>query len=242
MGQWSSSHLTMPSDPIISSLEKTINTRFRNRDLLLQSLTHRSAVRGRNHAQSYERLEFLGDAVLELAVTEFLYATSNKPEGELTNWRSVLVRGETLAEVAREIRLGDAIIMSKSEASSGGREKDSTLADALEALIGAMYLDQGFDGARVFIDAFILSRLRELLAKGEDRDAKSLFQERAQEELGITPLYKVLEEKGPDHDKIFTVAVCLGKEEIAEGTGPSKQKAEQAAAEQGLKKKSWERK
>lgn len=232
----------MSNTPDLSHLEKTIGLKFRNKDLLLQSLTHRSAVRGGNRAKSYERLEFLGDAVLELAVTEFLYTISEKPEGELTNWRSALVKGETLATVAEEICLGDYLIISRGEDASGGREKVSTLADVLEALIGAMYLDQGFDAARLFIDTFILSKLRDLLAKGEDRDAKSLFQECSQDELGITPSYQVMEESGPDHDKEFTIGVFIDQEKIAEGKGPSKQKAEQSAAEAGLKKKKWGRK
>ncbi|HLC76534.1 MAG TPA: ribonuclease III [Candidatus Peribacterales bacterium] len=232
----------MSATPDLTALEKTIGVKFRNKELLLQALTHRSAVRGENRSKSYERLEFLGDAVLELAVTEFLYAISSKPEGELTNWRSALVKGETLATIAREIQVGNYLIMSRGEDTSGGREKSSTLADVVEALIGAMYLDQGFDPTRIFIDTFILSKLRELLAKGEDRDAKSVFQENAQDKLGITPTYQVLEEIGPDHDKTFTIGVFIGEEKIAEGTGPSKQKAEQDAAEKGLKKKKWGRK
>ena len=232
----------MPDSPALPALEKTMGVKFRNKDLLLQALTHRSAVRGGDRAKSYERLEFLGDAVLELAVTEFLYAISSKPEGELTNWRSALVKGETLAVIARELGIGAYLIMSRGEDASAGREKTSTLSDVIEALIGALYLDQGFDATRVFIDTFILSKLRELLAKGEDRDAKSIFQENAQDELGITPTYQVLKEVGPDHDKIFTIGVFLGEEKIADGTGPSKQKAEQDAAEKGLKKKKWIRK
>ena len=219
-----------------------MGTKFRNKELLLQALTHRSAVRGEDSKKSYERLEFLGDAVLELAVTEFLYAISSKPEGELTNWRSALVKGETLAGIAKEIKVGKYLLMSRGEDASGGREKDSTLADVIEALIGALYLDQGFDATRIFIDTFILSKLRELLAKGEDRDSKSVFQERAQEELGVTPTYRVMEEIGPDHDKMFTVGVFLGDQKVAEGKGASKQKAEQSAAEAGLRKKKWLRK
>ena len=219
-----------------------MGTKFRNKELLLQALTHRSAVRGEDRKKSYERLEFLGDAVLELAVTEFLYAISSKPEGELTNWRSALVKGETLAGIAKEIQVGKYLLMSRGEDASGGREKDSTLADVIEALIGALYLDQGFDATRIFIDTFILSKLRELLAKGEDRDSKSVFQERAQEELGVTPTYRVMEEIGPDHDKMFTVGVFLGDQKVAEGKGASKQKAEHSAAEAGLRKKKWLRK
>ncbi len=225
----------------LTKLEKTIGIKFRNKDLLAQSLTHRSAVRGNDYNKSYERLEFLGDAVLELAVTEYLYATSDKPEGELTNFRSALVKGEHLAVIAREIDLGTYLIMSKGEEESGGRKKESTLADALEALIGAMYLDRGFKKTQKFIDEFILCKLSGLLAKGMDRDAKSMFQEEAQEHLGITPDYKVLKEVGPDHNKIFTVALMIGKQKVSEGTGASKQKAEQAAAEKGLKAKGWGR-
>jgi ribonuclease III len=225
-----------------SSLEKTIGIKFRNKELLAQSLTHRSAVRGNGEQGSYERLEFLGDAVLELAVTEYLFATSSKPEGELTNRRSALVQGEHLAQVAREIQLGKYIILSRGEEASGGRDKSSTLADALEALIGAMYLDLGLEKTKQFINTFILSKLQELLAKGMDRDAKSLFQEEAQEHTGITPNYEVLKEIGPDHDKVFTVAVFVENEKVSTGTGASKQKAEQDAAEKALKKKGWERK
>jgi ribonuclease III len=228
--------------PALNRLEKTIGIRFRDKELLAQSLTHRSAVRSDSGQGSYERLEFLGDAVLELAVTEFLFATSSKPEGELTNFRSALVQGEHLASIAKEIQLGDYLILSHGEEASGGREKSSTLADALEALIGAIYLDQGLEETKVFIDAFILSKLKALIAQGKDRDAKSLFQEEAQEKTGITPTYEVLKEVGPDHDKIFTVALMLGSEKIAVGKGPSKQKAEQEAAEKGLEKKKWGRK
>ncbi len=223
----------------LTPLEKTIGLSFRNKDLLKQSLTHRSA--GRSGKSDNERLEFLGDAVLELAVTECLFNMSNKPEGELTNWRSALVKGKHLAKVAREIKIGDFLFMSRGEEKSGGRDKDSTLANALEALIGAMYLDQGWEKTRDFIDANILISLRDILAKGEDRDAQSIFQEIAQEKLGITPDYKVLSEAGPDHNKLFTVAVCIGKEKVATGTGSSKQRAEQEAAEEGLRKKGWKR-
>lgn len=225
-----------------AKLEKIIGVKFRDKELLAQSLTHRSACKAGNEAGSYERLEFLGDAVLELAVTEYLFATSSKPEGELTNFRSALVQGEHLATVAKEIGLGDYLILSHGEETSGGRDKDSTLADALEALIGAMYLDQGIEKAKEFIDTFIISKLKDLLAKGKDRDAKSTFQEEAQENTGITPTYEVQKEIGPDHDKVFTVALMLGQEKVAVGKGPSKQKAEQDAAEKGLQKKEWGRK
>ena len=226
---------------MLSKLEKTIGIKFKNKDLLNQALTHRSAARDPN-VQSYERLEFLGDAVLELAVTEFLFENSDKPEGELTNWRSALVQGEHLAEIAREINLGEYINLSRGEDASGGRKKESTLADSLEALIGAMFLDRGFKKTKIFIDSFIICKLRTLIAQGKDKDAKSAFQEIAQEKMGTTPNYEVLNEEGPDHNKIFTVTAYIGEEKISEGTGPSKQKAEQMAAEQGLKAKGWNKK
>lgn len=207
--------------------------------MLLQALTHRSAVRETQAYGQNERLEFLGDAVLELVATEYLFTISGKSEGELTNWRSALVQGDHLAEVARELNLGKYLFMSRGEEASGGREKPSTLANAVEALIGALYLDKGLEVARKFCEEFILEDLEELLAQGKHRDEKSVFQENAQDKLGITPHYQVMVEEGPDHDKKFTSAVFLGDEKVAEGSGNSKQKAEQAAAKEGLKVKSW---
>ena len=186
-----------------------------------------------------ERCEFLGDAVLELIVTEYLYQYEDKTEGEMTNWRSALVKGEHLASVAQELKLGEYLFMSRGEEASGGRDKTSTLANSLEALIGAIYLDQGFDAAKKFGNEYILVRLNQLMAQGKDRYEKSLFQEKAQEKLGITPHYEVLDEEGPDHDKVFTCGVFLGEEKVAEGTGNSKQRAEQAAAKEGLWIKKW---
>ncbi len=223
-------------------LEKAIGVTFRDKELLAQSLTHRSAAHGGKGRGNNERLEFLGDAVLELAVTEFLYSVSSRPEGELTNWLSALVQGEQLAEVARELTLGKYLFLSRGEEASGGRDKSSTLANALEALIGAIYLDQGLLRTKEFIDRFILSNLRDLLAQGKDRDPKSVFQECAQEKVGVTPTYTVLREVGPDHDRVFTIAAFIGEEEVAQGTGSSKQRAEQDAAERALKKKKWSKK
>ena len=220
-------------------LEKAIDVVFRRKELLAQALTHRSAVRESRANGHNERLEFLGDAVLELASTEYLYHLSEKPEGELTNWRSALVQRENLAAVARDIKLGEYLIMSRGEEASGGRDRDSTLANGLEALIGAIHLDRGFDTAKEFCHRFILGRLQGLLKQGKDRDEKSVFQECAQEKFGITPHYETLEAIGPDHEKIFTCAVFIGKEEIAKGQGNSKQRAEQAAAKAGLKAKGW---
>ncbi len=221
------------------ALEKTIDFHFRNRELLVQSLTHRSAVRESKRIGHNERLEFLGDAVLELAATEYLYHLSEKPEGELTNWRSALVQREHLAAVARDLQLGLYLMISRGEEASGGRDRPSTLANAVEALIGAIYLDKGFEAAKEFCYKFILRRLEGLLAAGKDRDEKSVFQERAQEKYGITPHYETVDAVGPDHNKDFTCAVYIGEEKVAEGKGNSKQRAEQAAAKAGIKAKGW---
>lgn len=220
-------------------LEKSMGVRFRDRDLLAQSLTHRSAVKESRLCGHNERLEFLGDAVLELAATEYLYHLSSRPEGELTTWRSALVKRENLATVARELKLGEYLSLSHGEEASGGRDRDSNLANALEAVIGALYLDQGFDSAKSFCHSFILHRLRELIASGKDRDEKGIFQEEAQDRLGITPHYETLSEVGPDHDKCFTCAVYVGTEKVAEGCGNSKQRAEQEAAKAALRIKGW---
>lgn len=220
-------------------LEKTIGISFRDKDVLVQSLTHRSAVRESKRAAHNERLEFLGDAVLELVATDYLYHLSDKPEGELTNWRSALVQREHLAVVARELKLGEYLLLSRGEEASGGRDRDSTLANALEALIGALYIDRGFEAAEAFCRQFILRRLEGLLAAGKDRDEKSMFQEKAQEKYGITPHYETLDAEGPDHQKEFTTAVFIGTEKVAEGKGMSKQRSEQAAAKAGLKAKGW---
>jgi ribonuclease III len=221
------------------NLEKTIGIMFKNKDLLAQSLTHRSAVRETRSLGHNERLEFLGDAVLELVTTDYLFHIGQKTEGEMTNLRSALVNRENLSSVAKEISLGDYLHLSKGEERSGGREKDSTLSNALEALIGALYLDQGFEAASQFCNEFILTRLQALQAAGKHVDEKSSFQEKAQETEGLTPHYEVLEQEGPDHEKTFTCGVFIGEEKIAEGTGNSKQKAETAAAAAGLKAKGW---
>lgn len=220
-------------------LERAIDCPFRKKDILAQALTHRSAVRETRLHGHNERLEFLGDAVLELVTTEYLYHLSSKPEGELTNWRSALVQREHLAAVGRELKLGEYLLMSRGEEASGGRERDSLLANALEAVIGAIYLDRGFEAASVFCHKFILQRLHGLLAQGKDRDEKSLFQEKAQDKMGITPHYETIASEGPDHEKIFTCGVFIGKEKVAEGSGSSKQRAEQAAAKAGLRAKGW---
>ncbi len=229
----------MSNPTSLIGLERTTGVRFKNKDLLHQALTHRSALRERAKHGHNERLEFLGDAVLQLIATEYLYHLSDRPEGELTNWRSALVQGDHLYEVAMEMKLGEYLTLSRGEDSSGGRMKKSNLANAVEAFIGAMFLDQGLDEARSFIHRFILVHLKQLIAKGKHRDEKSVFQEIAQEKTGLTPTYSLISESGPDHSKIFVSAVCIGEEKIATGEGNTKQKAEQEAAKAALKEKGW---
>ena len=225
----------------LPSLEKKIGIKFNDEKLLQQALVHRSYLNenpefaiGQN-----ERLEFLGDAVLELAVTEYLYRNYPNPEGELTNWRAALVNAKTLAEVAIDLNLNDHVLLSRGEAKDSGRARNYILANALEALIGAIYYDQGMEKATEFVNKNVLVRLPAILEQGSYRDAKSKFQEEAQERVGVTPSYEVMAEWGPDHAKHFKVGVFLEDELVAEGEGPSKQEAQQKAAENGLKKKGW---
>lgn len=220
-------------------LEKKLNINFKNKNLLKQAFVHKSFLNenpdfGLDHN---ERLEFLGDAVLELAVTEYLYDNYPNPEGELTNWRSALVKGETLSDVSDKLGFNDYLYLSRGEAKGNGRARQLILANTFEAVIGAIYLDQGMEGAEKFIKHQILVLLPEILKSELHVDPKSKFQEIAQEKTGITPQYKALKEEGPDHDKTFTVGVFLGEKKMGEGTGPSKQSAEIQAAEQALTKK-----
>ena len=229
----------MPFD--VSGLEKEIGTKFKDKNLLLQALTHRSYLNENPDwaLDHNERLEFLGDAVLELVVTEYLYLNFPNPEGEMTNWRAALVNANMLSEVSVKFNLNQFILLSRGEAKDTGRARQYILANAVEALIGAVYLDQGYEVSKKFIHAFILDELNRIIEKRLYRDAKSLFQEKAQEKVGITPSYEVLEEWGPDHARQFKVGVFLEKEIVAEGEGPSKQEAQQSAAEKALAKKRW---
>ncbi|MDO8617443.1 MAG: ribonuclease III [Candidatus Uhrbacteria bacterium] len=228
--------------PDLTPLEERLGHTFRDQSLLLQAITHRSYINEHpDFAYAHnERLEFLGDAVLELIVTEYLYKNYANPEGDLTNWRAALVNAKTLAAISQDIHFEEFLLLSKGEA----RDKDSKarmyiLANAIEAIIGAIYLDGGTVAAGKFIQKFILSQLKQILELELYVDAKSKFQETAQEMLGITPTYKVLEEKGPDHLKEFTVGIFLDKEMVAVGRGSSKQEAQVAAAEAGLDAKGW---
>ena len=223
--------------PDLAEFEALIGVEFDDKNLLQQVFVHRSYL---NEHRSFtlghnERLEFLGDAVLELVVTEYLYTTYPNPEGELTNWRSALVKGETLAIVASELGFAEYLMLSYGEAKSGGRAKNLILANAFEALVGAMYLDMGYKPCQEFIGRTILSRLKDILDNQLFIDPKSRLQELTQEKFSITPSYQVLGEEGPDHAKQFLVGVFLGEKEIARGTGASKQSAQVSAAENALK-------
>jgi len=222
-------------------LEQKINIKFTNRKLLENVFIHKSYLNeiSNNDLEDNERLEFLGDAVLELVVTEFLYLNYKNAEGELTNWRSALVKGEHLAKVANELQLGKYLFLSRGEENSGGRKKNYLLANTLEAFIGAIYLDKKYEVAKEFINQFIIKYLEEIIEQKKHIDAKSLFQEMAQEKLAITPEYRLESEEGPDHSKIFTMGAYLGDELISTGEGPSKQKAEVQAADRALEKKGW---
>lgn len=226
-----------------SPLERMIGVKFKNQNYLIQSVVHRSYINEHptfelNHN---ERLEFLGDAVLEIIVTEFLYHQfPDTPEGELTNWRASLVNAKMLADIAVEIGLEPFLYLSKGESKDvNSKARHFILANALEALIGAIYLDQGIKKSKDFIMKFILSKLDNILQNKLYQDPKSKFQEKAQEFLKITPHYKVISEKGPDHAKEFEVGLYLGENLIAKGLGTSKQEAQVDAAVKGLKKKKW---
>ncbi|GMU25921.1 ribonuclease III [Candidatus Uhrbacteria bacterium UHB] len=225
-----------------SELEKQLGYTFKDQSLLTQALTHRSYIN--EHADfpypHNERLEFLGDAVLELIVTEYLYSHYENPEGDLTNWRAALVNAKTLAGIANQLHFEEYLLMSRGEAKdANSKARMYILANAIEAIIGAIYMDGGNDAAKGFIDRHILSHLDFILKNELYIDPKSKFQETAQELLGITPSYKVLEETGPDHAKEFTVGVFLEKELVAVGKGTSKQEAQISAAEAGLEEKGW---
>ncbi len=227
--------------PDLKTLEKKINIKFNNQDLLQQSLVHRSYLNEnpKFDLEDNERLEFLGDAVLELSVTDYLYRNYPNPEGDLTNWRAALVNAKMLAKIAHQIGLNKYLLLSRGEANDTGRARQYILANAMEAVIGAIYLDQGYEISSQFIENEILKELSDIIKEKLYQDPKSSFQEESQERVSLTPTYRVLEESGPDHAKDFIIGVYLGKEEIAQGKGASKQEAQEHAAEEALKKKGW---
>ncbi len=226
-----------------SKFEERAGVMFADKALLRQAFTHRSYInenRGSN-LEHNERLEFLGDAVLELVITDFLYnRMKESDEGELTSLRSALVNADTCAKVAQNLGANDFLLLSKGESKDTGRARQYILANTLEAIIGAIYIDQGYEVAKAFILNNITPLTEDVLAEGKWIDAKSLFQEKAQEFVGHTPVYKTVKETGPDHDKHFTVRVSVGDEVYGEGEGKSKQDAEQEAAKNALKAKGWE--
>ncbi|OGI22528.1 MAG: ribonuclease III [Candidatus Moranbacteria bacterium RIFCSPHIGHO2_01_FULL_55_24] len=222
-------------------LKSTLGITIGNTDLYQEALTHRSYL---NEHRDYpfphnERLEFLGDAVLELVVTRHLFDRFPNPEGELTSFRAALVNGEMLSKIGKELGVEQFLLMSRGESKDTGRARSYLIANAVEAVIGALYLDQGYDAAKVFIEQRILTHLEEVMEQGLYTDPKSRFQEMAQEKTGITPNYGVLREWGPDHDRHFVAGVFLEDELVAEGEGTSKQEAQREAAKKGLEAKGW---
>lgn len=226
----------------LSKIEKKMGVVFNDKDLLKQAFTHRSYLNENkkldlNHN---ERLEFLGDAVLELVTTIFLYKKyPNKTEGDLTSLRSALVNTISISEAAFEIGFNDYLLLSKGESKDTGRARQYILANTFEAVVGAIYLDKGYDSANDFIKKFLLEKIDRIVEEGLWIDSKSKLQEIVQEKFSITPSYEILKEDGPDHNKTFTVVVSYGKGKTAEGVGKSKQEAEQDAARVVLVSENW---
>ncbi len=220
----------------INELQEIIGISFNNPLLLKTALTHCSYINEHKSTNEHnERLEFLGDAVLELIVSDYLFREYPKrPEGELTSFRAALVRTESLAHTAKELNIGKYLLLSKGEERTGGREKEYLLANAYEAIIGAIYLDQGYSESKHFVLNSLTGKLSNIIKKRLDIDSKTKIQEISQEKYKITPVYEVISEVGPDHEKTFTVVVKIDEKIIGEGIGPSKQKAEEMAAAEGL--------
>ena len=227
----------------LTKLQTLLNVQFSDTAVLLSAVTHRSYLNEHREAtwEHNERLEFLGDAVLELVVTDYLFNKyPEKPEGELTAVRAALVNTVSLSATSEQLGINQYLLMSKGEAKDTGRARQYILANAFEACIGAIYMDQGYEVAKEFIAARLFSKTEEIVHKRLWQDAKSRFQELAQEQMSVTPTYETIAQDGPDHDRVFTIGVYLKKELIAEGKGCSKQEAEQQAAEQAVKVKGWQ--
>ena len=233
----------------IKDLDKALNLHFNDIALLETAFTHRSVMNettqgsrkikgaGAEKRIHNERLEFLGDAVLELIISEYLFHTyPNHPEGDLTSFRAATVRTETLADTARKLHLGDYLRMSKGEALTGGRDKDYLLANTFEALLGAIYIDQGYEACKDFVHKHLVPKIQTIVENRLDIDAKTKFQEVAQAHFRQTPTYKLVKAEGPDHDRTFTMEVYVGKKAFGKGVGKTKQRAEEAAAKEGLTK------
>jgi ribonuclease-3 len=225
-------------------LEKKLGVEFKNKNLLRHAFTHRSYLNENPDLklEHNERLEFLGDAVVELIVTSHLYKEyPEKSEGDLTNWRAALVNAKMLTSVAEELGFNDFLLLSRGESKELGKARAYILANSFESFMGALYLDSGYELCDEFIKKNLLKNLPEIIRDGSYKDAKSKFQEESQERVSITPNYKVIKEFGPDHEKSFIVGVYLNDELVAEGEGSSKREAESAAAELALEVKKWVR-
>ena len=225
-----------------SKFEERVGFVFKDKELIERAFTHRSFLNENRSTdrKHNERLEFLGDAVLELVITDFLYNKyPERPEGELTAFRASLVNTQSISASATELGMNDFLLLSRGESKDTGRARAYILANAFEAFIGALYLDQGYDAAQKFLADTLFPKIDTIVEKRLWQDAKSFFQEKAQEEHGVTPTYELVDEAGPDHDKKFIVAVLIADKRIAQGEGKSKQEAEQEAARKGLEVKNW---
>ena len=228
----------MDLTPYREFAKDVLGLEFENIDTFVTALTHRSYVNEhkKSATEHNERLEFLGDAVLELVVTDYLFANYDEPEGILTSWLSSLVRTESIGAAGESVGYAPLVRMSKGEKNGSDRARLQILANAFEAVVGAIYLEFGYDTASDFIHKNIIVKLDDILREGSWRDPKSHLQEVSQRIDGHTPIYRVLEEDGPDHDKVFTLGVFVGEKQMGQGTGPSKQAAQQAAAKAALEK------
>lgn len=229
--------------PLVAQFADRLNLKFKDLSILEQAFIHRSYLNEHKEIilQHNERLEFLGDAVLELAVTDYLFHKyPDKDEGDLTAFRAALVNAVTLSEVAADLKMNDYLLLSKGESKDTGRARQVILANTFEAVVGAIYLDLGYEAARDFIAKNLFDKTEEIVTKNLWQDAKSFFQEKAQENYSMTPNYKVISETGPDHNKRFTIGLYLNNELVSTGEGHSKQEAEQSAAQMGLQAKGWQ--
>jgi ribonuclease-3 len=232
----------MASLPDFAEFANTIGYPFKNIDILREAFTHRSYLNEHRGISWHhnERLEFLGDAVLELVITEYLFNKyPNENEGRMTAYRSALVNTNSISDAASELQMGEYLLLSKGEAKDIGRARLAILANTFESVIGAIFLDQGFDSAKLFIKSALVPKLDEIITHRLWQDAKSNFQELSQEHVSITPRYTTIREIGPDHEKVFEIGVYLGDDLIATGQGKSKQDAEQVAAKAAIERKGW---
>lgn len=223
---------------LLNKIEKTLGVEFKDINLIKTAFTHRSYLNENNTATEHnERLEYLGDAILEFLISKFLYNKyPDRPEGDLTSFRSAIVKTDTLAETSRELKYGDFLLMSQGEENTGGRDKDYILANTFEAVLGSIYLDQGIKCCEKFLKQVLFPKIEDVVKNRLDIDPKTKFQELAQDIMKVTPHYEIIAETGPDHNKTFTMAVYLGDEQYGKGKGSSKQKAETSAAENAIKK------